>query len=49
MFRKNVTSNQTHHRRGQSDGEKRGFSKTAGATMAVNLASGRPMRGGIRL
>lgn len=51
MFRKNVTSDQTHKRRRVSDvaQDKRGFSKTAGQTMAANLATGRPMRGGIRL
>lgn len=51
MFRKNVTSGQSHNRRRVSDvgHDKRTFSKTAGQTMATNLATGRPMRGGIRL
>lgn len=49
MFRKNVTSNQGQYRRRQSDGERRGFSRSAGNTMQANLGSGRPKRGGIRL
>ncbi|QXP08029.1 MAG: hypothetical protein [Arizlama microvirus] len=49
MLRKNVTTGQQQNRRRQSDGERRGFSRTAGSTMAANLANGRPMRGGIRL
>lgn len=49
MNRRNVISNQTQNRRRQSDGERRSFSKTAGATLANNVGSGQPKRGGIRL